>query len=66
MKATEIRKCLTHRLDGTWEWSFAIFFEKWMFADCLVKSYPHTYETQEMARHGMDEVIEKLGLVVRR
>lgn len=61
IKIVNFRKCLTHRLDGQWEWSCPIWFSKGMFADATINN-ARLLNTKEEAVKDMTKTMKKFGV----
>ena len=60
LKIVNYRRALTHRLDGTWEWSCPVWFNKGMFADAVITSAKQL-NTESEAREDMKTVMGRFG-----
>ena len=65
VKIVNFRKCLTHRLDGQWEWSCPVWFSKGMFADAAIHSV-RLLESKAAAVKDMTDTMKKFGVTKRQ
>jgi hypothetical protein len=63
-KIVGYRKCLTHRLDQTWDWECPVWFNEGMFAHAYIKCVG-TFKTREDAEADMAKTLKLFGVTKR-